>query len=145
MPIVYSCTKIAFPCYTDTQRNGGKDLCTVKISIWYPQKHWISSTSCYDMTTMNDSQLEKPWNILTSVSSSLYWSTLYYIHICFQQISPVTFLTIVLGFDKTCKYNIGQMKSNKTTTCKIVCVSDNRHKLAGCKMGWSARPVDIIC
>jgi hypothetical protein len=70
MYLVYSCAKIALPCYIDTPRNDGKDLCTVKISIWCLQKHWISSTSCYDMTTMNDLQLGKQWNIRTSVSTS---------------------------------------------------------------------------
>jgi hypothetical protein len=58
------------PCYADTQRNDGRDLCTVKISTWYHQKLWISLTSCYDMTTMNDSRPGKPWSIHTFVSLS---------------------------------------------------------------------------
>jgi len=60
------------PCYADTQRNDGRDLCTVKISTWYHQKLWISLTSCYDMTTMNDLRPGKPWNIHTFVSLSYF-------------------------------------------------------------------------
>lgn len=60
------------PSYADTQRNDGRDLCTVKINTWCHQKLWISLTSCYDMTTMNDSRPGKPWNIHTFVSLSYF-------------------------------------------------------------------------
>lgn len=83
-------------CYADTQRNGGRDLCTVKISTWCHQKLWISLTSCYDMTTMNDSRPGKPWNIHTFVSLSYFVlkNSLYSLHNLFQ-ISSVKVITLL--------------------------------------------------